>query len=224
MSNTLPLRFVFTTIYLSIFMADDLSAAITTRDLIGFFIYFLFYFPIVFYVPLHKLQRYLYPSVIITAVTFIGMLAWALKQNGGTGPLVSSSVQLTSLEKAFMFLQCASGNAATWGGGGDRLSDWTRYSKKRHSSTPAILTALPVMLTLTSIVGVLVTSAFYQMYGQEIWTPLGMLLYVQEVQYTPACRAGTFFAGIGLLSSQIYINIVQNTVAFGMDFAGMFPK
>jgi NCS1 family nucleobase:cation symporter-1 len=51
-----------------------------------------------------------------------------------------------------------------------------------------------------------------------------MLIYVQEAQYTAMCRAGTFFAAISLLSSQIYINVVQNTVGFGIDFASLAPK
>jgi len=65
---------------------------------------------------------------------------------------------------------------------------------------PDLLIGLPITLTLTAIVGVLVTSAFYEMYGLAIWTPLGMLTHVQLVQYTPLCRAGTF---LGLLSSMI---------------------
>lgn len=117
-----------------------------------------------------------------------------------------------------------SSTAAVWSGSGDRLADWTRFGKSNHAATPALITGLPIMLTISSILGALTTSAFYAQYGSEIWTPLGMLLYAQEVTYTPACRAGTFFAGVGLLSSQVYINVVQNTVGFGMDFAGIAPR
>lgn len=34
----------------------------------------------------------------------------------------------------------------------------------------------------------------------------------------------TFFAGIGLLSSTLFINLVQNIIPFGMDFCGVFPR
>lgn len=160
----------------------------------------------------------------MTAATFIGMLAWILHANGGTGPIVSPTVQLSKLDKAFKFLQCVSSTAAVWGGSGDRLSDWTRFGKKRHSATPALLFGLVLVLTPTAIIGVLITSAFAQMYQVEIWTPLGMLLHVQGLEYTALCRAGTFFAGCGLLTSQIYINISQNTMPFGMDACGLLPK
>lgn len=173
---------------------------------------------------MHRLRKFLYPSVIVTTVTFLGMLGWVIHQNGGTGPLIASKVQLTSTNRAFLFIQCVSSTAASWGASGDRFSDWTRFSKFKHASTPAIITGAPIILTLTAIVGALTTSAFYSLFGQVIWTPLGMLLYVQQVSYTPACRAGTFFAGCGLLMSLIYVNIVQCTVAFGMDFAGLMPR
>ena len=123
-----------------------------------------------------------------------------------------------------MFLQCVSSNAAVWSGTGDRFADWTRFARNKYVPIPAVITGLPILATVSAIIGALTTSAFYQMYGTPLWTPLGMLIYVQELQYTPACRAGTFFAGIGLLSSQVYINIAQNTVGFGIDWAGVMPR
>jgi hypothetical protein len=38
---------------------------------------------------------------------------------------------------------------------------------------------------------------------------LEMLQYVQNLHYTPTCRAGTFFAGLGLLCSQVFVNMTQ---------------
>lgn len=201
------------------------SAAITTRDLISFFIYWALFIPVVLYIPMYKLKTFMYPSIVMTAATLLGVLGWIVKENGGrVGPLVSSPVQATSLQRSFLFLQCVSSTAAVWGGSGDRLSDWSRFAKKRWAPYPALFTGLPVTLTVTATLGTLTTTAFYSKYGQVIWTPLDMLAFIQETHYTPACRAGTFFAGIGLLTSLIYINIVQNTLSFGMDFAGVMPK
>lgn len=87
-----------------------------------------------------------------------------------------------------------------------------------------MLLALPITVTLTALIGVLVTSATQEIYGQLIWNPLTLLQHAQTVSYTPACRAGTFFAGVGIFSSQIFINLTQNTVPWGMDMTGCFPK
>lgn len=50
------------------------------------------------------------------------------------------------------------------------------------------------------------------------------LQIVQQTNYTAACRAGTFFAGIGLLSLTVFVNYTQNCVSSGMDVAFLFPK
>lgn len=173
---------------------------------------------------MHKLRVYLYPSIVLMTVTMFGLLGWALHQNGGTGPIIASDIALSSSQRSFLFLQCVSSTASVWSGTGDRFSDYTRFAKHKNAATIAVITGLPILLTITATIGVLVTSAFYQMYGQVIWTPLAMLTYVQSVQYTPACRAGTFFAGVALFSSQIYVNITQNTVGFGIDWAGVMPR
>lgn len=173
---------------------------------------------------MHRLRKFLYPSCIITTITFFGMMGWVIGQNGGKVALIGSNVELTSMNRAFLILQCASSSGASYGASGDRFADWTRFSKSKHASTIPIMTGAPVMLTLTAVIGALTTSAFFACYGTVTWTPLAMLLYAQQVSYTPACRAGTFFAGAGLLMSLVYVNIVQCTVAFGMDFAGLLPR
>ncbi|PMD38368.1 hypothetical protein L207DRAFT_585270 [Hyaloscypha variabilis F] len=176
------------------------SAAITTRDLISFFIYWALFIPVVLYIPMYKLKTFMFPSITMTAATLLGVLGWIIKENGGsTDPLITSPVKVSSMNRSFLFLQCVFSTAAVWGGSGDRLSDW-------------------------SLVGTFTTTAFYSKYGTVLWTPLDMLAFIQETHYAPACRAGTFFASIGLLTSLIYINIVQNTLSFGMDFASVLPK
>jgi NCS1 family nucleobase:cation symporter-1 len=51
-----------------------------------------------------------------------------------------------------------------------------------------------------------------------------MLQYVQSIQYTSACRAGTFFVGLGFFGSQLFVNMTQNCVSTGMDLAGTLPR
>lgn len=114
--------------------------------------------------------------------------------------------------------------AGTYAGGSDRVSDWTRYARHKHSPTPAQLTALPITVTLVAFLGVITTSAASEFMGGVQWNPLIMLQQVQATWYTPACRAGTFFAGVGLLSVTVFINYTQNCVSSGMDVATLLPR
>jgi NCS1 family nucleobase:cation symporter-1 len=76
--------------------------------------------------------------------------------------------------------------AGTYTGGTDRVSDWTRYGRSRHTSTPAIVT-LAITVILTALLGVISTSALAERYGEVQWNPLIMIQYVQALNYTATC-------------------------------------
>lgn len=113
--------------------------------------------------------------------------------------------------------------AGTYTGGSDRVSDWTRYSRKRHSYTPAVV-SLALSVILTALIGIITASALTARYGIVQWNPMISLQMIQAEQYTAACRAGTFFAGVGMLTLTVFVNYTQNCVSSGMDVAMLFPK
>jgi NCS1 family nucleobase:cation symporter-1 len=84
---------------------------------------------------------------------------------------------------------------------------------------------LPIAVVLSAVIGVVVTSAATSRYPDLVnWNPINFLINVQSAFYTPACRAGIFFAGVALLCSQFYHNFAQDTVPWGMDMVGLLPK
>jgi NCS1 family nucleobase:cation symporter-1 len=78
---------------------------------------------------------------------------------------------------------------------------------------------LAFTVIVTALIGIISTSALAERYGRLEWNPLIMLQWVQANYYTPKCRAGTFFAGLGLLSVTAFVNYTQNCVSSGMDVA-----
>lgn len=160
------------------------SAGVTTQALLGFLIYFVFFVPIVF-VPPYKLQKYLYVSMAMITLSCFGVMGWSIYANGGSvGNLVTPAIKITPLEGRFRMVQGICSVAGTYTGSSVRIADWTRYQKTRHASTPAMLTAMPIGITIGALLGVLTTSATFQMYGTVMWNPLVMLQYVQHISYT----------------------------------------
>ena len=182
-------------------------------------LYFIIYFPIIFVKP-YKLEKFLLPSTFLTCCAFAGVLGWAMHRNHGPGNLVAPSIEISSRENGWRFVQGICSVAGTYTGGTIRMSDWTRFEKRRLSAAPSMLIVYPTAMTITALVGVLVTSATINMYGQIIWNPLLMVQYVQGVQYTPACRAGSFFAGIGFLSTQIFVSQLQLRFEQSLTYKG----
>ncbi|KAF7556446.1 hypothetical protein G7Z17_g1424 [Cylindrodendrum hubeiense] len=72
--------------------------------------------------------------------------------------------------------------------------------------------------------GISTTSAVKEMYGEAIWNPISLLEFLQKNDYSATTRAGTFFAGTGFFVSQMSVNLVQNSIACGMDLASLWPK
>ncbi|KAF1994741.1 hypothetical protein P154DRAFT_475473 [Amniculicola lignicola CBS 123094] len=201
-----------------------LSAGITTPGLIGFVLFIILYFPIIYFIPAHKIQKLLEVQVMVAAATLLGIMGWAVAENGGSpGNLVAPAIKLTKAEAGFRIIQGITSVAGTYTGGSDRVSDWTRYGRRRHSSTPAII-VLFLTVILTALVGIISTSALFERYGTLQWNPLIILQQIQAEYYTPKCRAGTFFAGLGLLSVTVFVNYTQNCVSSGMDIAILCPR
>ncbi|KAI1496218.1 permease for cytosine/purines, uracil, thiamine, allantoin-domain-containing protein [Biscogniauxia marginata] len=200
------------------------DAGITTPQLIGFVLFIILYFPVIYFIPPHVVQRYLIANLVISSATLLGIMGWAVHANGGAGNLVSPAISVPPSQVGFLMVQGITSIAGTYTGSSDRVSDWTRYARSRHAPTAAQLTALPLTVTLVALIGIITTSATAQMFREVQWNPVVMLQFVQQSYYTTACRAGTFFAGLGLLSVTVFINYTQNCVSSGMDVAMLVPR
>lgn len=181
------------------------------------------YIPVLF-IPVHKIHKWLYPNFAIICVTFAGILGYFIHTNGGPGDLIKPTIAISPVERGFAVMSCISSVAGAYTGGSVRVSDWTRFTKTRRAPIIPLIVSMPLTVTIGALVGVLVTSAANEMWGEVIWSPLTLLQTLQANNYTAACRAGTFFAGVGLLSSQVFENVTQNGITQGMDIAGMIPK
>ena len=59
----------------------ELSAGITTPGLIGFVLFIILYFPIIYFIPAYKIQKLLEVQVVVATATLLGIMAWAVHVN-----------------------------------------------------------------------------------------------------------------------------------------------
>lgn len=121
-------------------------------------------------------------------------------------------------------LQTISAVAGGWTGSSIRQSDWTRFAKTKRAPIVNQFLGAPITITVAAVFGVFATSAAKNLYGVTIWNPVELMQYILTNNYTAAARAGCFFGGLGFFLSQLSVNLVQNSVAVGMDLASMLPK
>ncbi|RDW78166.1 uracil permease-1 [Coleophoma crateriformis] len=199
------------------------SSNVTTANLVGTILYMCIFVPLMFVKP-YKLHYFFMVSFGAVVATILGMFIWAMSANRGAGNLVAPVTKLSTGDTAFVFIQSICTVCGSFTGSSVRHSDWSRYAKTPKSPRIGILVAGPLALTLTAMFGIFVTSAARDLYGEVLWQPVSLLLYIQNQSYTPGVRAGTFFAGVGWLMSQLAVNISLNSVSAGMDLTAILPQ
>ncbi|KAL6245852.1 hypothetical protein RBB50_007005 [Rhinocladiella similis] len=194
-----------------------------TKDFIGLVIWMLAFIPLVL-VPPERLQVPFAISFVLFAGSCIGLLIWSVHNAGGAGSMFHEPGSAENTGWAFMFGITAILGA--WGAGTLGQSDWTRYANRKFAPTVSQMVAAPITIAVTAIIGIIVTSASADILdGEIVWNPIFLLADIQdEYHSSPRSRAGVFFASLGLVSSQLAISVVLNSVSTGMDMAGLWPK
>ena len=200
------------------------STGMTTAQFVAYIIFSVISLPLIYIRP-HKLKLFLWISVTIVLNFEIALLIWALATMGpsGFGDTLSNkpSVQDSSIGWAMVYgiISCIGGISA----GILNQNDYARFAKRpRYAITGQIVSAAPYSI-LSSVVGILVTAATQQRYGEALWNLPTLLSRVIETG-GPRSRAAVFFAGAALVVSQFGINVPGNALSGGFDFAATFPR
>ncbi|KAL8924215.1 MAG: hypothetical protein Q9208_004179 [Pyrenodesmia sp. 3 TL-2023] len=189
-----------------IFMANTLpaSANVETANLICFFIFVLALLPLMM-VPPERLQRPFYIACAMITSTLAGMLLWSLIAAGGAGELLATSTTQGGPRLSWNMLYGLQSFIGAWLGGVLGQSDWTSLPD-RFPRDPHRLRSERALRAI-------------------FWNPFLLLLFIQTNSASDAAtRAGTFFAGLGLLASQLSLCVVLNSVSAGMDLTTLAPQ
>ncbi|KAI5365247.1 Putative purine-cytosine permease [Septoria linicola] len=198
------------------------SANVDTASLIAFFLFLVIFLPCFMVAP-ERLQMPFRVTFVMITCTMFGILGWAIATNNGPGTLLHTppTAKGPALSWAALYgLQSIIGSQAS---GCLGQSDWTRYAKTPNAALAGQLVMAPIAICVTVVCALLITSATAEIYGVYLWSPFE-LLHIQQTCLTPVSRAGTFFAGLGFLCSQLALCMVLNCVSAGMDLAALCPK
>jgi NCS1 family nucleobase:cation symporter-1 len=199
------------------------SSNTDTASIISFFVFIIIFLPLPL-IPPEKLQMPFRIVFVLITGTMFGMLGWAIHAAGGPGALMYAPATKSgsALSWGAVFgLQSIVGSQAS---GCLGQSDWTRYARSPNSALFGQMVTAPIFIVVTSVCGILITSAAATIYGEYVWNPFELLLVIQDNSMTPAARAGTFFAGLGFLADQLALCQMLNGISTGMDMAALCPK
>ncbi|RAO70615.1 uncharacterized protein BHQ10_006627 [Talaromyces amestolkiae] len=200
------------------------DAGITSKNLLAFFIFWILQFPVMFLHP--TILRHLFVfKAVYTTVALFGVMGWAIHKNGGS--IGSFSFQTSSLHGSALVWPMISAINSVMGALCPILinqPDVARYAKRYSQVTWSQSVGILLSKVLVMFVSCATTSATTAILGKAYWNVWDLYNAILTEYWSPAARAGIFFASLGMILAIIATNAGTNSLPVGADTSGLFPR
>jgi NCS1 family nucleobase:cation symporter-1 len=118
--------------------------------------------------------------------------------------------------------------------------DYSRFARRPGDQVFGQWISIIGLGIIMPLFGCLTSSATQKIYGEALWyvqelyvlprylpssrNPPDIVQKWLDTNYNANSRAAAFFAGCGLVTTQLAINTIDNAFSAGMDIAGLFPS
>ena len=168
---------------------------LTTFQFLGIFLFWLFQLPFLWFPP-HKIRHLFTVKAYVAPIAGIAFLVW-------------------TIVKAWVFVESTMNSLGNFATLIVNAPDFSRFASQPSFGMKYLVYTLsiPICFSITSLIGILVTSASEAMYGKPFWSPLDVLgTFLND--YTPGNRAGVFFISAAF----------ANSLSFGTDCSALLPR
>lgn len=196
----------------------------TSFEFLSFFLFWLFSLPAIWFPP-HQIRHLFTVKAYVSPVAGVGLLVWTIVKANGIGPVVHQSSSLHGSEWGWAFVTAIMTSLANFATLIVNAPDFSRFADKPSFAMKYIVYTLsvPICFSLTSLIGILVSSASTSMYGETYWSPLDVLERFLD-HNSSGSRAGVFFLGLSFALAQMGTNISANSLSFGTDVTAILPR
>ncbi|KAL3446923.1 NCS1 allantoate transporter [Aspergillus insuetus] len=195
------------------------SSNTTSADLLCFFIFWLLTLPFLA-IPVSRLRWLFRAKLLLMPITGLALFIWALVRAHGFGPIFNQpSTPKPGYSTAFLFFSAITSTLGPQATFALNMGDFCRYSKNPRYTLYAQALMMPLCLTLTAFLGVVLASSSTTIFAlpEPEWDPLSLVGHFSS-------RAAQFFVSLLFAFATLCTNIAGNSVAFGNDLASLFPR
>ena len=148
----------------------------------------------------------------------VALLVWGF---GVGGNIFEKSAALTSDDQDFwtLFGPGLAANVGYWITLSMNIPDFTRYAKDQRSSVVGQSIAMPLTMTGFSFIGIAVTAATIEEFGEAIWDPVALV--ARLLDDLPVLLVLAMFI---VVVAQISTNMAANVVSPSNDFSNLSPR
>ncbi|KAI5261102.1 NCS1 nucleoside transporter family protein-like protein [Aureobasidium subglaciale] len=200
------------------------SANLDTKQFVGWILFNLIMAPIIYIRP-EGMKHVILWMTVVSGITLVCMTIWALSTANGAGPLLNRTASTKSGEELgwniTLGVTTVIGNIAA---GLVNQMDYSRFARRPGDQVFGQWISIIGLGIIMPLFGCLTSSATQKIYGEALWNPPDIVQRWLDTDYNAKSRAAAFFAGCGLVTSQLAINTIDNAFSAGMDIAGLFPS
>ncbi|HEY5257047.1 MAG TPA: NCS1 family nucleobase:cation symporter-1 [Candidatus Baltobacteraceae bacterium] len=159
-----------------------------------------------------RLAQIAAPTLTVAALC---LLVWALRSEGGFGPILSTPATVHGHLFWMNFLASVIGVIAFWATMALNIPDYTRYAVSQRSQMLGQVWAMPLAMAGFSFIGIVVTAATENLFGAALWNPVDVI-----AKFPPIVIV---VGGIIVILSSVTINVGANVMAPARAFENLWP-
>ncbi|KAK3338057.1 uracil permease [Neurospora tetraspora] len=198
------------------------TSGTTTADFVSFFIFWLCSLPAIWF-PVHKIRHLFTVKAYFVPSAAIAFMIWAIVRAGDIGPIIRQPSSLKGSDLAWEFVKGIMSSIANFATLIVNDPDFTRYARKPKDALWSQLFTIPTGFAITSLIGILVSSCSFTIYGEAVWDPLDLLEKFLD-DGNSAERFGVFVISFAFSLAQLGTNIAANSVSAGADLTALLPR
>ncbi|DAA73008.1 TPA_exp: NCS1 allantoate transporter [Trichophyton benhamiae CBS 112371] len=200
------------------------SAHVTTQQIIGWALFNIISIPMLYRRP-ERSEKLMIGMNVISFASLLGIMIWSLSYAKGAGDLIHQASDLQgSSALGFGILQGTTTVVGTVSIALTSQMDFSRFARKPSDQVFGQWFTFIIIGSVMPLFGCLTSSATQKIYGEPLWNPPTILAMWLQRDYSSTSRAAAFFAGLGLVSSQLALTVVDNGYSVGMDLSGLLPR
>jgi nucleobase:cation symporter-1, NCS1 family len=167
---------------------------------------------------LRKIENWAAPYVLVMTLLLV---TWAVRRAGqvghGLGDLFRDPGKFTSFGSFLgVFVPSVTAMVGFWATLSLNMPDFTRFGRSQKEQMIGQVVALPTTMTLFAAMGVIITSASAQIFGEAIWNPVDLGAKLGSPWLVAVAE---FTAVVATLA----MNIAANVVSPANDFSNLAP-
>ncbi|KAM0575433.1 hypothetical protein ACHAP9_000693 [Verticillium nonalfalfae] len=150
-------------------------------------------------------------------------MGWTIAKAGNTGAMIRQPAQAKGSEWSWAFVSGVMSSIANFATLIVNDPDFTRFAIKPRDALWSQLCTIPIGFAVTSLIGIMVSSASATIYGAPMWDPLEVLeRFIDEGNSGE--RFGVFVLGLAFALAQLGTNIAANSISAGTDMTALLPR